>query len=82
MIACDPTGTVCTLAEGHAGECLSISDIQAQLAEARAVLKEVEWCCKPYPHYDPACPACEAYEPPLGTGHAPDCRLKKALGET
>jgi hypothetical protein len=55
--------------------------LEAQLIEARAVLREVEWCA------DNACPVCFLYEDSTdghgrGPGHAPDCRLKKALGET
>lgn len=35
MSDCDPTGNVCTLEEGHAGECLSLSALKAQLTELR-----------------------------------------------
>jgi hypothetical protein len=49
-----------------------ISALEAQLAEAKAVLKLVEWNAGD----TPLCPACAR---PRTFGHAPDCRLAKVL---
>lgn len=53
-------------------------ELEAQLAECRAVLKEVEWAG--YWDEESVCPICEvspkAFIPPR---HAPDCRLAKCL---
>lgn len=56
--------------------------LEAQLAEARAVLKLVEWNCEGI-----YCPCCGGSNPELAdhgknNGHAPDCRLKKFLEGT
>lgn len=66
---------------GHPGLFERYRNAQAKLSEARAVLREVEWCA------DNACPVCFLYEDSTdghgrGPGHASDCRLKKALGES
>ncbi len=77
----------------------TIAALMAQLAECRAVLKEVEWNGLKeegndyYCNHTQACPVCGADAFVLEkTGgpkrpfrevppsHAPDCRLKKALG--
>lgn len=65
----------------HAAAVLSLT---AQLAEARALLNEVEWAGNP----DHTCPICEGMPDDaygarvLGrpAGHSPDCRLAKFLG--
>lgn len=56
----------------------TVTDLHAQLAEARRVLKLVEWS------HDDACPVCYRYEPSadlegkgVKLGHAPDCALAK-----
>lgn len=51
-------------------------DAEAELAEAQAVLKEVEWAVHDLPGIH-SCPACGRSKE---DGHAPDCRLKKVLG--
>lgn len=57
--------------------------VVAELEEARAVLREVEWASH-YAWTDLAiCPSC-SHEPPCSyapNGHAPDCRLAAVLGE-
>lgn len=50
---------------------LNAWDEAGQLAEAKAVLREVEW-------FPCDCPICHAAEL---DGHAPDCRLAKVIGE-
>lgn len=68
-----------------------VKDLQAQLAEARALLKEVEWCGSVNEFQ--ACPSCNGLGPVelkafgqdedmrsrYAFGHAPDCRLGKFL---
>lgn len=55
-----------------------VKELEVQLAEAKAVLREVEWT-------DDQCPSCRGWEPHeinsgmVVIGHAPDCRLAKAL---
>ncbi len=76
------------LAEKEGGERM---EAQAQLAEARAVLKLIQFSGSAH-----ACPYCAEFpddernhsyfwgsDEPTGLipGHAPDCRLKKALGD-
>lgn len=48
---------------------------EAQLTEAREVLRLVEWMPRGT-DAAPRCPVCHAFEV---KGHAPDCRLDKAL---
>ncbi len=55
-----------------------LEEAQAQLAECRAVLREVEWAEGRDHGRDGSCTLCTRDE---DAGHAPDCRLKKALGE-
>ncbi len=57
-----------------------IAELEAQLAECRAVLREVEWeemgdvsLCRICSGLDPKTIDC------AGNGHAPDCRLAEAL---
>lgn len=57
------------------------SNVKAQLAEAKAVLRDIQWSDSS------ACPVCYRYEATEwavakgldNLGHAPDCRLKKVL---
>ncbi len=51
------------------------AELLAQLAECRAVLKEVQWNG---PGDAAECPECD--REPI-QGHAPDCRLAKCLSE-
>src|SRR5437870_4247549 len=48
-----------------------------KLAEAREVLKAVEWQVANYPDYEPECPSCEKLR--ALSGHASDCKLVKCL---
>jgi hypothetical protein len=64
----------------------AICRLHIQLAEAKAVLREVEWAGEDA-HGNPACPLCDGLptwesfgEGLTGRGHAPDCRLAKVLG--
>ena len=64
-----------------------VQKLQAERDEARAVLREVEWVDEVGGHE--ACFWCQRINPELQfrvddrpAGHAPDCRLKKALGAT
>jgi hypothetical protein len=50
----------------------------AKRDDARAVLREVEWIGEETGVTAPFCPRCGRMR---SGGHAPDCRLKKALGE-
>ncbi len=59
--------------------------LRAQLAECRAVLKDMEWVAD---KGDPDnegwrfCPSCfSTDEESGGSGHAPDCRLAKCLSD-
>lgn len=54
-------------------------ELQAQLTEARAVLKLVEWFTDPE---NTDCVWCQVCKRQGHKGHAPDCRLKKALEKT
>lgn len=66
-----------------------IEGLETQLSEARSVMRLVEWAPCQYPAYEPQCPACGGYRPVLPgdpqfrpgilVGHAPDCRLDKAI---
>lgn len=47
-------------------------------ASLRALLREVEWSAREGRDLDRACPICSEWEC-LGS-HAPDCRLKAAIG--
>lgn len=57
--------------------------LKAQLAEARIVLSRAQWgdrgACGECGGYAPG--AASFIESPSKDGHAPDCRLKKALGD-
>ena len=66
--------------------------LEAQLAEARAVLEDVEWACvevygDQHVVYCPSCSGDKPYEDPdddwdiAHEGHKPDCRLAAALRE-
>lgn len=69
-------------ADGMCPLCLA-----AQLTEARAVLREVEWTQLRGVELDLAdgmmfCPTCHAFTKRIGEiGHAPDCRLAKIIGK-
>lgn len=56
-----------------------IAQLEAQLTEARAVLKLVEWFTDPE---NTDCVWCQVCKRQGHKGHAPDCRLAKALEET
>lgn len=64
-----------------------VADLRAQLAEAKAVLREAEWVRMSNGNEgeELACPLCfdcdAAYSEPGAkhSGHAPDCRLAKVL---
>jgi hypothetical protein len=54
--------------------------LEAQLAEARALLKELEWSgLDGWVPPNPCCPVCPGQKDEMG--HEPGCRLAKALGE-
>ncbi len=57
--------------------------LEAQLAEARAVLREVEHCVE-WRDYEGACAewSCPICEGDRGSPHRPDCRLAAALRDT
>lgn len=50
---------------------------EAKLAEARSVLRSVEWSSEEVAR--DRCPACDGYR---DAGHAPDCRLRAVLDAT
>jgi hypothetical protein len=55
-------------------------ELKAQLAEARALLKELEWSgLDGWVPPTPCCPVCPGQKDEMG--HEPGCRLAKALGE-
>jgi len=66
---------------------------EARLAEALAVIREVEWASELHRGRDTwiACPSCERIDPShtrgmpdalrVLVGHAPDCRLRAVLGD-
>lgn len=72
-----PTATIAAILS-----CLDTKE--AQLAEAKAVLRELEWCGI-YDDDDGGCMACGGNKPGGGVksgdfdGHAPGCRLAKVL---
>jgi hypothetical protein len=54
--------------------------LRAQLAECRALLKELEWSgLDGWVPPNPSCPVCPGQKDEMG--HEPGCRLAKALGE-
>lgn len=72
----------------EAGETVAddLARLKAQLTEARRVLKLVEWSGFSCIHDGKPvrlCSCCDASPPTITSGgHAPDCALAKALGET
>jgi hypothetical protein len=57
-----------------------LAQLEAQLAEAMAILREVEW--KGTRDKCRACPSCNGFNSDGHYGgHRSDCRLKKALGD-
>lgn len=68
--------------EAHIMPLGTLDELKAQLTEARAELKLVEWVNAD--HWNARlgcwCPRCLGIPPPYGIGHSPDCRLDKALG--
>lgn len=78
----------CRVHQRYGCEPCTLLDVRAQLEEAKAVLREVEWASRDLwgaGHEDAriviACPSCHQEKfPEKPGGHAPDCRLKKALG--
>lgn len=50
-----------------------LDTLRAQLAEAKAVLREVEWH-QQFNNCRPSCPCCDGYDE-----HATDCRLSKLI---
>lgn len=52
--------------------------LEEEVERLKALLREVEWSAREGRDLDRACPICSEWEC-LGS-HAPDCRLKAAIG--
>ena len=53
-----------------------IKELEAEVAELKALLKRLEWQEDMIGDYPPYCRVCENDQP---DGHKPDCEIKKAL---
>jgi hypothetical protein len=57
-----------------------IDKLRAELALARKVLGEHQWCGGGHPEY-PGCQSCEAAPYSLDDHHTADCEWRRAMGE-